>query len=123
METKRICPECRRTLADDAPQGLCPQCLVKAGLGSGVNIGAETKSGQPRNGSPAGWRVLFPLYAVLGLIFGTVKSAGIQGMIMKPGHRIGEIQPFLRLLAFICGLLAIIFSVIVLINKGRFPGE
>jgi hypothetical protein len=77
--------------------------------------------GQPRGASPAGWRVLFPLYAVLGLVFGALKSAGIQRMLMKPGRSIGEIKPFLRLLAFICGLLAIVFSIIVLVNKGRFP--
>src|SRR5579864_7267795 len=53
METKRICPECRRPLADDAPQGLCPPCLVKAGLGSGVSIDPETKSGQPHFIAPS----------------------------------------------------------------------
>ncbi len=53
METKRICPGCRRPLADDAPQGLCPQCLVKAGLGSGVSIDPETKSGQPHFIAPS----------------------------------------------------------------------
>lgn len=52
MQTNRICPECRRPLADDAPQGLCPQCLVKAGLGSGANVGAQTESGQPHFVAP-----------------------------------------------------------------------
>jgi hypothetical protein len=78
--------------------------------------------GQPHGGSPAGWRVLFPLYAVLGFIMAARKSAGFQRMIMKPGRSIGEIKPFLRLLAFVCGLLAIIFSVVVFANRGRFPG-
>jgi eukaryotic-like serine/threonine-protein kinase len=45
MNTKAICPQCQRPLADDAPQGLCPQCLVQAGLGSGVDIGTETEPG------------------------------------------------------------------------------
>ena len=40
MDTIRVCVGCGTTLAQDAPQGLCPQCLLKAGM--------ETK------GSPAG---------------------------------------------------------------------
>jgi hypothetical protein len=78
--------------------------------------------GQPRGGSITGWRVLFPLYAVLALVFATLKSAIIQSLLLKAGRSIGEIKPFLRLLAFICGLLAVVFSIIVLVNKGRFPG-
>jgi hypothetical protein len=79
--------------------------------------------GQPRGRSPAGWRVLFPLYAALVLVFATLKFGTIQQLVLKPGRSVGEIRPFLRLLAFICGLLAIVFSVIVLLNKGRFPSQ
>jgi hypothetical protein len=79
--------------------------------------------GQPRGGSAAGWRVLFPLYAVLALVFATLKFGTIQNLLLKRGRSVGEIKPFLRLLAFICGVLAIIFSAIVLLNKGRFPGQ
>ncbi len=32
MDTIRVCVGCGTTLAQDAPQGLCPQCLLKAGL-------------------------------------------------------------------------------------------
>ncbi len=45
METTRICSGCGKSLAPNAPQGLCPQCLLKAGLGSGVDIGPDTQSG------------------------------------------------------------------------------
>jgi serine/threonine protein kinase len=48
METTRICPSCRRPLAPNAPQGLCPECLLKAGLGSGVDIAPETGSASGR---------------------------------------------------------------------------
>ncbi|HNQ87031.1 MAG TPA: protein kinase [Verrucomicrobiota bacterium] len=37
METERICPNCHRPLAPDAPQGLCPECLMKGGFGTGVD--------------------------------------------------------------------------------------
>jgi predicted Ser/Thr protein kinase len=34
MDTQRVCGSCGKPLADDAPQGLCPECLMKAGFGS-----------------------------------------------------------------------------------------
>src|SRR6516162_9916918 len=30
----RWCPECGAGLPDDAPEGLCPQCLLKGAIGS-----------------------------------------------------------------------------------------
>src|SRR5215469_69701 len=42
MDTKRICTVCGKTLTPGAPEGLCPECLIKAGLGTGVDIGADT---------------------------------------------------------------------------------
>jgi predicted Ser/Thr protein kinase len=38
METMNVCRSCGKTVGADAPQGLCPECLIKAGLGSGVNL-------------------------------------------------------------------------------------
>ena len=32
--TKRLCPQCGKEMAADAPQGLCPACLMKVGLGT-----------------------------------------------------------------------------------------
>src|ERR1051325_9140657 len=32
--TKRVCPQCGKEMAADAPQGLCPSCLMKVGLGT-----------------------------------------------------------------------------------------
>ncbi len=34
METERICPNCRKQLPPDVPLGLCPECLIKSGLGT-----------------------------------------------------------------------------------------
>src|SRR5215469_15013208 len=36
METERICPSCHKPLPPDVPLGLCPECLLKAGLGTGA---------------------------------------------------------------------------------------
>src|SRR5436190_14656339 len=32
MNAEKVCAGCGTKLASDAPQGLCPQCLLKAGL-------------------------------------------------------------------------------------------
>ncbi len=34
MTTARLCPQCDKPLASDAPQGLCPECLLKAAFPS-----------------------------------------------------------------------------------------
>jgi hypothetical protein len=67
-----------------------------------------------RHSNPApDWLVLLPLCAVFALSVGTLTSRTLQRLILKPGRNVGEIQPFLRLLAFICGLLSVIFSILV----------
>ena len=38
MAQERQCSECGGRLAADAPQGLCPQCLMKLGLGTDANV-------------------------------------------------------------------------------------
>ena len=41
MDTKRICNHCGKPLTANAPEGLCPECLLQAAMGSGVDIGPE----------------------------------------------------------------------------------
>ena len=36
--TQRFCPQCRSPLAPDAPEGLCPACLMAGALGSEVDV-------------------------------------------------------------------------------------
>ncbi len=67
-------------------------------------------AGIPHHGSVPAWRVPLPILVVLALIVAILKSTALQRLIMKPGRNIGEIKRFLYLIAFICGLLAIIFS-------------
>jgi predicted Ser/Thr protein kinase len=38
--TLRFCPRCRAPLAPDAPEGLCPACLMAVGMASGAAIDA-----------------------------------------------------------------------------------
>ena len=44
MDTMQLCPTCGRPLPPNAPKGLCPECLLKAGL--------QTET-QPNAGDPA----------------------------------------------------------------------
>jgi hypothetical protein len=34
METNKTCPGCGKPIGPEAPQGLCPACLMKVGAGS-----------------------------------------------------------------------------------------
>jgi serine/threonine protein kinase len=42
MDTSRICPSCGKPLAPDAPQGLCQECLLKAGFPTGTDTGGKS---------------------------------------------------------------------------------
>jgi hypothetical protein len=62
--------------------------------------------------------ILAPLVFVFVLSLGTLKSPQLQRIILKPGRSVGEIRPFLRLIAFISGMLLVIFS--ILMASGAF---
>jgi len=53
----------------------------------------------------------------LGLAFalsaGTLVSPRLQGLVLKPGRSVNEIRPFLRLLAFISGIMFVVFAIAV----------
>ncbi|MBP8261471.1 MAG: serine/threonine protein kinase [Verrucomicrobia bacterium] len=36
MNTQSTCPNCGRSLAPDSPRGLCPECLMRSGFGTGA---------------------------------------------------------------------------------------
>lgn len=44
MNTQRNCPVCGKPLAANPPEGLCPECLMKAALGTGADPGPDTQS-------------------------------------------------------------------------------
>jgi hypothetical protein len=70
METKRICPSCSRPLAAGAPQGLCPECLMKAGFGTGVAPEPGEPADQPLFTPPplAELAKLFPQLEIVELL-------------------------------------------------------
>jgi len=62
--------------------------------------------------------MLTPLIFAFALSVGTLMSPELQRLVLKPGRSVGEIKPFLRLLAFISGILLIVFS--ILFASGAF---
>ena len=72
MDTKRRCPGCQKPLEANAPDGLCPECLLRAGLGTGVDLGPDSQA----EGGPAPFVApsleevarLFPQVEILGFI-------------------------------------------------------
>ena len=69
MDAQRICSTCGRALEANAPGGLCPECLIQAGLGTAVDIGADTRTGEERCGFvPPSEEKLAPLFPQLEIL-------------------------------------------------------
>jgi serine/threonine protein kinase len=72
MNTMKICSGCQKPLEANAPDGLCPECLLKAGLGTGVDLGpdSQAESGRTAFVAPSLEEVarLFPQVEMLGFI-------------------------------------------------------
>jgi predicted Ser/Thr protein kinase len=69
METKRVCKECGAPVSSEAPEGLCPKCLMKVGLGTQP---AGTANAGPSPGTtpaqPAQLAGYFPQLEILELL-------------------------------------------------------
>ena len=66
MDTKPICPSCGKPLAPDAPQGLCQECLLKAGFPTGTDPGGQPPRFVPPKIGDLG--AFFPQLEILELI-------------------------------------------------------
>jgi serine/threonine protein kinase/formylglycine-generating enzyme required for sulfatase activity len=80
MDTKRVCAECGSPMSAGAPEGLCPKCVLKAGLGTGPqNPGQATIKEQPAPPPPEAIAKYFPQLKILELLgqggMGTVYKA------------------------------------------------
>ena len=67
MTTSPVCPACRKPLRNDAPQGLCPECLIKSGFNTGTDPG---QMGSQTSAAPSveELRPLFPQLEILELV-------------------------------------------------------
>ena len=66
METVKVCHSCGKPIGSDAPQGLCPACLMEAGL---IETGPETAAATPGFQPPSARELqsLFPALEILEL--------------------------------------------------------
>jgi hypothetical protein len=76
MTTPSICPKCGTAIPDDAPQGLCPKCVL---LGAATEIQSAARSSKAaKPPTVAELAVHFPELEVLELI-----GAGGMGSVYK----------------------------------------
>ena len=70
MDTEHICPSCQKPLPPNAPKGLCPECLMKAGFDTAVAPEPGQPSRAPAFVPPAVAEVakLFPQFEILELL-------------------------------------------------------
>ena len=74
METAKVCQHCGKPLGAKAVQGLCPECFMKVGLGTGTaNRSADDSPPKPKANrfippTPEQLATKFPQLEILGLI-------------------------------------------------------
>ena len=59
MDAMKTCPNCHKPLGPSAPDGLCPECLVKAGVPTGEDMASPSGAADPTSGSH-GTKILKP---------------------------------------------------------------
>jgi predicted Ser/Thr protein kinase len=80
MDTLRFCPQCQQPLPANAPEGLCPQCLIKAAVSPPSEPQPVTTSGGdiPDIGDPVAVGKCLPQFEIIELL-----GRGGMGVVYK----------------------------------------
>src|SRR4051812_18341623 len=68
MTESKTCPRCGCKQSDAAPAGLCPACLMQAGLESGISVGKSAPKQRFQPPSPGELAPFFPQFEIIELI-------------------------------------------------------
>jgi hypothetical protein len=90
-----------------------PVRLLTVALGILLWNAAFALSAAPSSGSVPTISTLLPLVLTFAVALTTPRSQRLQALILRRGRHVGEIMPFLRLLALVTGLLLVIFSILI----------
>jgi predicted Ser/Thr protein kinase len=81
MAERKVCPRCGKEQAADAPEGLCPQCLLEVGLQSQSQAPASTASAQSGGFTPPTPQELNVLFQQLDFL--ELLGTGGMGAVYK----------------------------------------
>ena len=109
MNTMKICSGCQKPLEADAPDGLCPECLLKAGLGTAADGTGPTavppasavKTLPPLEGAGATWTARGPWAVAIAAVVLLIPMGLITGWLLlrysgKAVTRVSPEEPTLR---------------------------
>jgi predicted Ser/Thr protein kinase len=79
MTTTATCPQCGAALPPEAPAGLCPRCLLQAGLASQSQAAGDSPAAQPTTDQPEGRRFVPLMPAELAPAFPQLEILELLG--------------------------------------------
>jgi hypothetical protein len=86
--------------------------LTDSSILNGVLTGNQPPT--PATPSFPGWSFVLALLFAFGFSWGTKSSSGMQTFVLKEGHSVEEIKPFLSLMQVISGVMLLVFAAVLI---------